>query len=173
MPDDGRRDRPPAAGRHSGEERFLAKFVGLTSVIAVERDWEALHSCFDDFPDDVAVALGSAVGSFLAERARETGDWKTWALALHHLPHPGRRAARDELGKRLDAAAREVDDRTKKVISISFRLLEYGVSAQSLVDDVRRFNATLPNPLPQRTVDQLLIWTAKRHLRNATRSSNV
>lgn len=149
----------------TADDQALARFVGLVSAVAVTRDGDALRACFADLSDEIAFALAREVAAFLERRAKETSDWKTWALALHHLPRPGRREAASLLAEKLAAGApaRPDDGSRRKLLRACFRLLERGVGARDLVAQMRDLNAAQDHPLSVADLDKLIVWAAKKH----------
>lgn len=55
------------------------------------------------------------------------------------------------------------DDRKSRLCKLTFRLMRSGAGAKQITHDVRRANADLSNPLPERDLRGLILWCAERH----------
>jgi hypothetical protein len=143
------------------------RFVNAALACAYCGDWDHLREGFRGVPERCAIDLASKISSKLAAHAAWTGEYRWWAEAIHHLPHPGRGEAGVALGRRLDAWATpprgQPDPRRRDLARLALRRLRAGdITGAELLARLDAANATFAIPLSPTVVGEIAVWAAQR-----------
>lgn len=151
------------AEQHDDAERA---FVASALATIYAGNFEDLRDMFATTPDADAVRIGKLVSDRLFAHAARTGDFATWAEALHHLPRPGQREAAAEFCARLDAwrkpaPARPADDGARRLRGLACQLVRAGTPGRELLRRLDDANATLAAPMSAEQIENVAVWAAK------------
>lgn len=144
----------------------MTSFIGAASACCYARDFEALDIVFSKMPEAAAVRLGKMVSDRLFAHAARTGDWQTWAEALHHLPRPGQREAGAAFCAHLDAwsaprPARPADDAARRLRRLACELVRAHVPGRQLLHRLDEANGTLSDPVSAEAIGRIATWAAR------------
>ena len=142
-----------------------ASFVNVAVMCCHAHDWSAIEAGFRGLPEAQALDLAREITRRLEQHAVASGDWTTWAKALHVLPRPGQREAAQWFVSRLDAwtpppPPRPVDDRRRRLARLAVRLVKSRMPSVQVIAKLNEANATLPEPLDGDTVYSIALWAA-------------
>ena len=140
--------------------------IWLMITAAYLHDETTIRDLLATIPPDQREQLARAVSDRLADMARNSGIWKVWAWALHHLTPEWHAEAGRELWSRLARwAAPQPAVRTdgrRQLASLAARLARARVPGKRMLEQLNLANAGLDPPVSSSDVGAIFEWAVKQ-----------